>query len=273
MSQPALSRQIQALERELGVALFERRSGSRHMALTPAGEILLQRARILRSEIEQTTLLIEEVKREAREVVRVAAASAPMRYVVIPAVSELQHWRPGARVELVETDFGSELSLVERREVDLAIGGLPTDRRELGWEDLYVARFYALVSLQHPWADCPTISVEELAQEELLLLKNGPSAQLMYEFLFHLNGLAPKSYFESHVPETLLAAAEANLGVALLTDTTPFHSYKVRAIPVLYKGQQIMIPRVVAWHRRRSLSDVGRRFVEILKEQSAPRAV
>src|SRR5581483_7288540 len=74
MSQPALSRQIQALERELGVALFERRSGSRQMSLTPAGEILLQRARVLRAEIEQTTVLIEEVKREAGEVIRVAAA-------------------------------------------------------------------------------------------------------------------------------------------------------------------------------------------------------
>jgi DNA-binding transcriptional LysR family regulator len=93
----------------------------------------------------------------------------------------------------------------------------------------------------------------------------------MYEFFFHLNGLAPTSVFESHLPETLLSAAEIGLGVALLTDTTPFEGYRLQAVPVLHKEQHIEVPRVVAWHRGRRLSDVAQAFVQVLKEQAAHR--
>jgi DNA-binding transcriptional LysR family regulator len=269
MSQPALSRQIKTLERELGVELFSRRSGSRQVLLTPAGEVLLTRARVLQSELEQTNVLIEEVKRAAGDVTRIAVASAPLRYLVLPAINAFQQTWPGAKVELLEVEYGAELPYAERREVDLAIGSLPTDHRVLRWEDLYTAHFYALVSPTHPLAERDFISTDELPEQHLLLLKSGASAQLMYEFFFHLNIPRPTSVFESHLPETLLSAAEIGLGVALLTDTTPFDGYNLRTIPVLHKGQHIEVRRVVAWHRGRKLSDVTQAFVQVLKEQAA----
>jgi DNA-binding transcriptional LysR family regulator len=51
ISQPPLTRKVRALEDELGVAIFER--GTRGMRLTPAGEVLLERARAILADVER----------------------------------------------------------------------------------------------------------------------------------------------------------------------------------------------------------------------------
>ena len=62
ISQPAISQQIQALERDLGVELLHR--GNRQFTLTPAGKVFYEKARILSEEIEQLRLDTQQAARE-----------------------------------------------------------------------------------------------------------------------------------------------------------------------------------------------------------------
>jgi DNA-binding transcriptional LysR family regulator len=277
MSQSALSREIQSLERGLGVTLLERRRGSRRLRLTHAGDVFLRRARTVLAELDETQTVMEEIRNGSVTDLSVAAGLNPMRYVVLPALTRFKAQRPNLRVQLIEPDYGSELSLVERGNADVAIGNRSSDLRDVRWETLYVAHVYALVSPSHVLAAREFVEVDELAQQDLLLFKGGLTAQMTHDFLLHIdrvlpiNGLLPRAVFESRVMESVLAAAEMGLGVAVLSDTVPFAPYRLRAVPVLYKGRQLQQERVVAWRRQGRASRVVTEFIAALKEQARNR--
>jgi DNA-binding transcriptional LysR family regulator len=268
LSQPALSRQIKSLEREVGVPLFDRTRGSKQVHLTPAGEVFLAQARVLLAEMEKTQALVEETKASAFGLIRIGASPAALCYVVMPAVATFHQSWPDCRFEFTEANWGSELALVERGLVDLAVGHAVAGLRDVRWETLYTARLYALVAPGHRLAERSAVAVEELMQEDLLLFKGAPSSQIAHESMLHLHGFLPRSVFESQLPQTLLQAAASGLGVALLTDIVPFDGYELRAIPVLQHGRHYEAVRVVGWSRRRRLPDITRTFMQTLKEQA-----
>jgi DNA-binding transcriptional LysR family regulator len=178
IAQPAVSRQIRALEEELGVSLFERHRGGRQLTLTYAGEILLNHVRVLLGEVAHTRRRMDEVKRGAAGLIRIAAGPVILRYVVTPAVAKFRRDWPDTDLRVIEAEYESVFSLVEDGTADLAVGVVLPDMLTLQWEDLYNARLYALVSPTHRLATRPHLEAEELAIEELLLLKTGGSARL-----------------------------------------------------------------------------------------------
>src|SRR5690349_6079022 len=82
ISQPALSRRIKALEEELGIALFDRKRGSRRLSLTYAGEQLLEQAQGLEAQMQQAHTVMDGLRRGATGLLRVAATPAALRYIV-----------------------------------------------------------------------------------------------------------------------------------------------------------------------------------------------
>lgn len=271
IAQPALSRQIKALEEELGVPLFERHRGGRQLSLTYAGEILLNHVRVLLGEVAETKRRMDEVKRGAAGLVRIAAGPVILRYIVTPAVSIFRRNWPDTELRVNEAEYESVFSLVEEGTADLAVGIVLPEMHTLQWEELYNARLYALVSPEHRLAERPFLDAEELAREELLLLKTGRSARLTHELVFHLNRLLSTSVFETSIPETALTFAEQGLGLAVLTDTVPIEGFRVCPIPIHHDGSQVQTTGVVAWHRRRELPEAARAFIAALKEQSSLR--
>ena len=85
MSQPALSRSIQMLERELGVPLFERSSNG--VNPTPYGETLLHHARIVQSELQRCLTDIQERKQTGRMSLRVGATPSVVTWLIMPTIA------------------------------------------------------------------------------------------------------------------------------------------------------------------------------------------
>lgn len=269
ISQPALSRQIQSLERELGVKLFHREA--RRLSLTDAGELLLERMRSLLHELEQTHLLMEEVKQGTGGVLRIAVPPIALRYVVLPALVAFRELAPAVDVQIVEADYGVVPSLLAGGEVHLGLTAPLPGMEDLVWEEMYTAGVYALVSPQHPLAAKEYVTLQDLTRERLLLLSGGRPAQSLFETTYQVSGFQPQSVFESHNIETLLMLAESKFGITLMTDTVPFSEYRLRAVPLVHNGEQLQAKLIVAWHGRRHLSAVSERFIDVLKEQMAYR--
>jgi LysR family cyn operon transcriptional activator len=268
LSQPSLSRQIKSLEQQVGTTLFKRTRGSKQVQLTHAGEVLLQHARILLTELDHAQAQLEEAKTEHGGLIRIAAAPAALSYVVMPAVASFRELSPRCTIELVESDWNSELVHVQRGTADLAVGHAVAGLRDVQFDPLYSARLYAVLAPSHQLANNTTITAEELMQEDLLLFRGAPSAQLAHESFLHLTGLTPRSVFESQLPQTLLRAAELGRGIALLTDIVPFEGYNLKAVPVVQNDRHFESVRVLAWHQRQPMRDVTKRFIEVLKEQA-----
>jgi DNA-binding transcriptional LysR family regulator len=151
MTQPTLGRQVSALERELGVALFER--GGRGLELTPSGLDLVEHVRAMGDAASRFSLSASGQSDSIEGEICISATEVMAAFVLPPIVAKLRRVAPGIRVELVASNDESDL---KRREADIALRGFrPTQpdliSKKLGdvAAHLYAARSY-LEQLGHP---------------------------------------------------------------------------------------------------------------------------
>lgn len=162
LAQPSLSRQIQRLEDQLGVRLFDRTpQGSR---LTEAGQAFLPQA--------------QELLHSARQARLTARAAAPPRAITIgyvgdlivtPAVRELRRRHPDAQVSTRHLGWKDTHDLPERR-VDALVARMPlpflTD--QLHVTNLYDEPRVLVISTSHRLAGKESVTLDDLAEEELI---------------------------------------------------------------------------------------------------------
>ena len=126
MSQPTLGRQVAALERQLGIALFER--VGRNLQVTDAGLALLEHARTMGAAADELSLAATGQSQAVEGLVSVSATDAVAAYILPPIVERLQMEAPGIVVEIVSSNAIADL---RRREADIAIRHVPPEQPDL----------------------------------------------------------------------------------------------------------------------------------------------
>lgn len=116
MAQPTLGRQVTALERELGIVLFER--VGRGLVLTQGGLELLDHVRTMGEAANRVSLTASGQSRSIEGTIRIAASEAVAAFLLPPIVARLRRTEPGIDVELVASNAASDLL---RREADIAV--------------------------------------------------------------------------------------------------------------------------------------------------------
>ncbi|MGV9835629.1 LysR family transcriptional regulator [Nocardia niigatensis] len=162
IAQPVLSRQIRALEEELGAQLFAR--DRRGTALTAAGEQLLADAKPL--------LAAAEALR--RRVIRAADGAQSFTVGFMPglivtgAVRTLTERYPGLSVDLVRTGWFDQIEVVHDGRVDVSVVRLPVDPHGLVLRPLYTEPRVVVLPAEHHLAGKDAVTVGDLADEHLL---------------------------------------------------------------------------------------------------------
>ena len=216
LTQPALSRQIKALEDEIGQCLLQRQAHS--IRLTPAGEALLREARELLQHAEQ---LLERVRSAGRGPrLRIGYAPSLAAGLLSPAVETFTQAHPTARVELLDLSTNEMLSGLESGELDVALSvGEQRATRRLTWELLVRAPWRLAVSRNHPLAQRSQVTPAEVVREPLL----GFCERDYPEYWGFVTGWLghhkqrPRIAGEYSGTENLMAAVESGLGVAFVT--------------------------------------------------------
>jgi len=126
LTQPTLSRQVAAIERGLGVTLFER--VGKAMALTPTGMDLLEHARAMGAAAEALGLAASGRSQAVGGVVSISASDGVAAWMLPPLVRQLREQEPGIAVEVISSNALSDLM---RREADIAIRHVKPDQPEL----------------------------------------------------------------------------------------------------------------------------------------------
>ncbi len=116
MAQPTLGRQVDALEEELGVVLFER--VGRGLTLTPGGLELLDHVRAMGDAANRVSLTAAGQSQSIEGTVCIAASEIHAALALPPILAKLRRAEPGIRIELVASTRASDL---RRREADIAI--------------------------------------------------------------------------------------------------------------------------------------------------------
>jgi DNA-binding transcriptional LysR family regulator len=264
ISQPGLSRQIQELQQELGLRLFDR--VGRRLVLTAEGEQLLGSCRSLLGHANSLSEQAQLLKRGDTGVLRVAASPVQIETVLSTFLSRYAERYPNVQVKLIEA-AGATLAMLDRGEIHLGIGLIETvaaDDRQFG---IYPVPPLELVAACHPSFPLEggrMIDVSRIASHPLLLLDSAFVLRKTFDAICRLAKLKPNILIESRAPHTLLALAEAGRGVAIIGSATQTHRYTLRTVSITYKCKPIRFPLAVVWDKRRVLPRYAQDFCESL---------
>jgi LysR family cyn operon transcriptional activator len=260
LTQSAASRQISALEAELGVLLFDRIR--RRVQLTSEGEDLLRRSRRLLGDVEELSERARALRRGQTGLLRVGATPQVIENLLADFLVRYRQAHPGIEIHLLE-DGGARLpSRLARGEVHLSL--LPAG--EAGFQDRLLYPMYLLAVLPdtHRKSRRAVLEIAELAEEPLLLLAPGFASLAWFEAACQVAHIRPRILLQSAAPQTLIALARTGYGIAVIPSPVRVPREQVRAVPLIHRGAAIGRWTVVAWNAERFLAPYAEQFVDEL---------
>jgi DNA-binding transcriptional LysR family regulator len=261
-----VSRQIAALEQELGLKLFDR--VGRRLVLTGEGEQMLGDCRALLNYAGALDERAQLLRRGDTGVLRVASSPQFIEGVIADFWYRYAERYPNVQLKLIESVGWSGMrEMLERGEIHLGQNLLhaaqPDDSR-FSSHPIPAVDLLAACHPELPLGRGGAIEISELASHPLLLLGTGFIFRRLFDAACRLAGLEPNVKFESQTPHTLLAMAESGHGVAIVPSTLRMQRYALRLVSVNYRGKALRQPLAVFWDRRRPLPPYATGFCEML---------
>lgn len=216
LAQPALSRQLKTLERELGMRLFEPH-GNR-IRLTSAGRNFVPVARRLQTETRNAERTVAVLRSGRAESLRVSATVTTIHVILAPFIATLSEHDP---LVLTEAHHHFDVYDALHRDADVAISPAPPPP---GFEHLPLGKvpIRAWVPCSHPWAleGKNHILLEELARQHMILPTHHSVSRFVVDAALTASGATPHRISECDDSPTILALARAGRGVGISTDLT-----------------------------------------------------
>ncbi|MBF6171765.1 LysR family transcriptional regulator [Nocardia blacklockiae] len=233
IAQPALTQQIQRLETLLGTKLFARTS--RSVALTPAGEVLRERA----------AAILGHARRDLDEVVRIGQGSQGRLYLgFVPSVLPLNPLRsvrqfrdayPLVSIDLVEGYTTHMMAQLGHGALDMAIVRDPDEQPGTVVFPLATEPFVAVLPVDHPLADRTAVTGADLAGEPLVFFPRAAGGHAHDKNLRPLveSGHRPHIVQEGNNWTTILYLVAEGLGVTVAPRSATFTAPQtVRIVPL-----------------------------------------
>lgn len=218
LAPPALSRQISALEDELGVSLLTRTT--RQVALTRAGLIMLEEAKAILVRMERASRAVREASLASSKVLRVGAIDAASSSFVPEALVTFRSRHPGIEIKFVEAMTAPLVQMLEAGKLDLALLRPPRKPTDCAFEILRVERPIVVLSENHPLAAREYLTMQDLIGEPFVVPSKRirPFAYDLVMAYFESVGAVPNVTIEATEKPAMMSAVAAGLGMALAPD-------------------------------------------------------
>lgn len=261
IAQSSMSAQIRELERELGLPLFDRTT--RHVALTGAGEVLLERARLVLTSADETVAELQRMRGMLTGRVSIGLTQTPGPIDVLDLLTGFNAEHPAIELSVRE-DLSVALA-AELREDRLDVGILtitePADCRALHVEPLAEEELVVVVSTEHPFAGRPSVPLAALDGQRLVVSPPGATIRKAVTAAAQEAGFALDIGFESREVTRIRAIVAAGLAIAVLPRSdagTP--GPLVRAVPF---ADVTLVHRLsLCWRSDRRHSPAARSLLE-----------
>jgi DNA-binding transcriptional LysR family regulator len=179
VSQPAISLQLQALERELGVKLFER--SGRRLAPSREGQLLFELAQPLVEGVDglEASFRDKVSGLDAGEL-NIAANSSTILYLLPKIVENFRAQHPDVRLTLHNAITADGTDLLRSDAVDLAVGSMMDVPADLSYAPIYRFEPVLITPPQHPLAKKAALTLEDISRYGLIL---PPKRQITYRLV------------------------------------------------------------------------------------------
>lgn len=215
-SQPGISRQIQLLEEELGVAIFVR-NGKRIAKMTPPGQAILEIAERMLRDAENLKQIGHEFSDKASGTLIVATTHTQARYALPPVIKRFTERYPKVKLILRQGSPTQISALVSSGEADLAIA---TEAIEL-FQDLVMLPCYQwnrsiIVPPKHPLLKQQSLTLEAIAQYPIITYDFAFTGRSKINQAFESKGLTPNVVLTAIDADVIKTYVELGLGIGIL---------------------------------------------------------
>ncbi|SHM77441.1 LysR family transcriptional regulator [Mucilaginibacter sp. OK098] len=213
--QPALSRQIQLLENEIGVLLFNR--SKRTVTLTEAGIFFQKEADRILQDLSKTITRTAQVHNGEAGEVRVTHASSAMNTVVPSFLVKVKHKWPHLKTIAQETSNFQQIEMLLTRKTDLGVAPNIMLPQEVNSKILYRENFVLILPGDHPLSKNKFADLSVLKNETFILpqLSTGVGYVEAILQICQDAGFKPKVAHESAHSIGVLRLVEAGLGISI----------------------------------------------------------
>ncbi len=275
LAQPPLSQQIQQLERELNVVLFDR--SRRQMELTQAGEVLLQHSLRVFESIDDMLTEVGEVAGGHKGTVVLGTHPSSAGLLIPDITQQMRKRLPEVGLIIREASTSTIVELAIQRQVDLGLARLPLLKDDprialIDTHPLYQERALVVVPPDHPFTrQTGGVRISELRDEPFLL--RGVST--FYQQVMNAckqAGFTPKVICEGAETDTLLRLVAAGVGITIVPEyglkLMPHLQSSLVGIPIEREpGQESLTTTLgLVWRRGRYRSQTVRLVEDIIKE-------
>ncbi|HEL7667007.1 TPA: LysR family transcriptional regulator [Stenotrophomonas maltophilia] len=216
MTQPPLSRQIAALERALGVRLFER--DSRHVRLTPAGIRFQEDARAVLLSLQQACLAAQQVHAGEQGSLEIGFMMHAAHSSMPPLAKSFMSANPLIHLGLREMLPMALIEGVRSGTIDAGIGFPPKPAGDLSTMVLLEEPLCVAAPIEHPLATRASLEIVDLEGEPLITAPADvvPTLRDAIDGCFGAAGLRPRIRMEVHLQQSIVSLVASGLGVALV---------------------------------------------------------
>jgi molybdate transport repressor ModE-like protein len=228
--QSNVSAHVARLEQELGVELVDRAT----TGPTPEGVLVVERARRIESEFEALEADVASMRDTVSGEVRLGAIGTTARWIVPPLMNALDVEHPGVRVVVLDASTSSLVLALTSNQLDVALVNLPVDDPELRVEPLFDEDRLLIAPEGHPLCDHDSVTLEELAEHELLLEARGTAFRDVLDRQLAERGISLRARAEFDGMRLLTSLAFGGFGAGIVpASAVPDNlSGPWRAIPV-----------------------------------------
>jgi DNA-binding transcriptional LysR family regulator len=263
LSQPSVTLQIQALERELKTTLFERRGPT--MRLTPDGEALYALAEPLVQGVDglHANFEAQHGRLESGEL-NIGAGESTILYILPEVVSRFTKAYPGIHLRLHNETGRDGLKMLKSDEIDFAVGSMLDVPDDITYQPLVTFDPVLIVPIGHPLAKKKKVTLEDISQFGLILPPRHLSTWGVVKYVFQQHKLSFRVTLEAGGWEVIKKYVELGMGISIVTDICLTGNERLVSIPLADYFPQRGYGLVL--RKGKFMSPQANRFVELLLE-------
>ena len=219
LTQPTVSQHIAALEKHLGIILFDRMG--KEVVLTRAGEILYSYAKQITSLSEEALQAIEHFKGKKSGRIIIGASTIPGEYILPALIGQFKTLYPDIKITLRIGDTGTIVSDLLNNRIEIGVVGAKVRNPQLKFSRFVEEELIVVVPAGHRWWNKVSIEAKELFDESFVIRESGSGTRISMEKKLQPVGVLPeKLNVVAEVGSTTAVkqAVKAGLGISIISE-------------------------------------------------------
>ncbi len=263
MSQPPLSFQMKALEKELETELFIR--GKRHLQLTESGRLLYRHAKEILNLAEKTSSEIRSMSNGISGTISIGLVEGSAPNIAASWIAEFMKRYPGISFKIMDGNSDELIEKLRSGLVNLAVITSPCDQTLLNSFKVGQEKMHAFMSSENPLAKMPgnTICLSDLKDQPLIVPSRQAIVDMIYKWFKEIKA-EPKIVCKMDNYLDVAALAGKNIGISIFPKTS--YIFNPQIITKEITESERIIEYLFVWLKGKPLPSIDETFIDYVKE-------